>query len=111
MNISSLRARIRSLQRRMARPYAQLMIQRMSYDHCIQWVRVQADKRPTPSPQAFVRRVAKAGFRLPTFTAAVRYLERCASRRGAGPAPPPPRPPPLGLLSPGRHLKISIQTR
>ena len=87
MNLSSLRARVRSLRRRMARPYAQLMVQRMSYDHCIQWVRAQAEKRPTPSPQAFVRRVARAGFRLPTFTGAVRYLERCASRRQE------PRPP------------------
>ena len=81
MNISSLRARVRSLRRRMARPYAQLMVQRMADDFCTQWARAQAEKRSTPSPQAFVRRVAKAGFRLPTFTGAVRYLERCASRR------------------------------
>ncbi len=87
MNLSSLRARVRSLRRRMARPYAQLMIQRMSYDHCVQWVRAQAEKRPTPSPQAFVRRVAKAGFRLPTFTGTVRYLERCTSLRQE-PSPP-----------------------
>ncbi len=79
MTLSSLRARIRSLRRRLALPYAQLMVQRAAGDLCTEWACAQADKRPTPSPQAFVRRVAAAGFLLPTFSVAVRYLERCAS--------------------------------
>ena len=79
MTLSSLRARIRSLRRRLALPYAQLMVQRAAGDLCTQWARAQADKRPTPSPQGFIRRVAAAGFLLPTFSVAVRYLERCAS--------------------------------
>ena len=81
MNISSLRARVRSLRRRLALPYAQLMVQRAAGDLCTEWACAQADKRPTPSPQAFVRRVAAAGFLLPTFSVAARYLERCASIR------------------------------
>ena len=81
MNINSLRARVRSLRRRMALPYAHLMVQRMADDLCTQWACALADKRPTPSPQAFARGVAKAGFPLPTFTGTVRYLERCASHR------------------------------
>ena len=81
MNIASLRARVRSLRRRMARPYAQVMLQRQADDLCTQWAVAQADKQPTPSPQAFVRRVAAAGFRLSTFTGVVRYLERCAGLR------------------------------
>ena len=81
MNLSSLRARVRSLRRRMALPYAQVMVQREADDLCTQWAVAQADKRPTPSPQAFVRRVAQAGFHLPTFAAAARYLERCAGLR------------------------------
>ena len=87
MNLSSLRARVRSLRRRMALPYAQVMLQREADDLCTQWAVAQADKRPTPSPQAFVRRVAQAGFHLPTFGAAARYLERCASLRQE-PSPP-----------------------
>ena len=81
MNINSLRARVRSLRRRLALPYAQLMVQRSADDLCTQWACAQADKRPTPSPQAFVRRVAAAGFHLPTFIYAARYLERCAGLR------------------------------
>ncbi len=87
MNLSSLWARVRSLRRRMALPYAQVMLQREADDLCTQWACAQADKRPTPSPQAFVRRVAQAGFHLPTFAAAARYLERCASLRQE-PTPP-----------------------
>ena len=98
MNISSLRARIRSLRRKLALPYAQLMVQRAAGDLCT-GACAQADKRPTPSPQAFVRRVAHAGFLLPFSVAG--YLERCASLCQE---PSPERllriPPPLGRLSP-----------
>ncbi len=87
MNLSSLRARVRSLRRRMALAYAQVMVQRQADDLCTQWAVAQADKRPTPSPQAFVRRVAAAGFHLSTFTGVVRYLERCAGLRQK-PTPP-----------------------
>ncbi len=81
MNISSLQARVRSLRRQMALPYAQLMIQRMSNEVCDQWAVARALKRTLPSPWEFVRKVAKAGFRLPTFTSAVGYLEACNERR------------------------------
>ena len=111
MNINSLRARVRSLRRRLALPYAQLMVQRSADDLCTQWACAQADKRPTPSPQAFVRRVAAAGFHLPTFICAARYLERCAGLRrappGAQPAAPPARPPPLGRVSSRRHCHLT----
>ena len=102
MNISSLRARIRSLRRRLALPYAQLMVQRAAGDLCTQWACARADKRPTPSPQAFVRRVAAAGFLLPTFSRpsplppatlngaplSVRNPARSASFAPSSPGPP-----------------------
>ena len=87
MNLSSLQARVRSLRRKLGLPYAQLMVQRMADNLCSEWSRVQAENQPTPSPRAFVRQVAKAGFRLPTFTGTVRYLQRCALRRQE-PTPP-----------------------
>ena len=86
MNLSCLRARVRSLRRKLALPYAELMLRRASYQFCVQWACAQADRRPTPSPQAFVRQVARTGFRLPTFPRAVQYLESCASLR-RGPLP------------------------
>ena len=81
MNISSLQARVRALRRRLAEPYAQLMLQLQSEDMCDQWARARGDKQPVPSPWAFGIRVAKAGFHLWTFGYAMRYLERCASQR------------------------------
>ena len=79
MNISALQARVRSLRRKMALPYAQLMIQRMSDEICDQWANARGLKRPLPSAGEFVRKVAKSGFFLSTFTGAVHYLERCNS--------------------------------
>lgn len=81
MNLSSLQARVRSLRRKMALPYAQLMIQRMSDEICDQWANARGLKRTLPCPREFVRKVAKSGFFLPTYTGAVRYLERCNSSR------------------------------
>ena len=74
MNISQLRSRIRSLRRKLVRPRAQLLIQRLANEVCLEWVRAAADHNPLPDTNAFVRRVAKAGFRLSTFAAAARYL-------------------------------------
>ena len=81
MTLSSLRARIRTLRRKLARPYAQVIVQPMADDFCDEWARAQAERVPTPSAQSFVRRVADAGLRLKTFTAAAIYIERCAEER------------------------------
>ena len=112
MNVSSLQARVLSLRRKLALPYAQLMVQRMADNLCSEWSRAQAENRPTPSPQAFVCQVAKTGFRLPTFTGAVHYLERCALLQQE-PSPPlllcvllpwasTPRAPPEQLACPSK---------
>ena len=74
MNISQLQSRIRALRRKLVRPRAQLLIQRLADDLCLEWACGQADHKPLPDTNAFVRRVAKAGFRLSTFAAAARYL-------------------------------------
>lgn len=81
MNISSLQSRVRSLRRKMALPYAQLMIQRMTEEICDQWACANVLKRSLPSPREFVRKVADSGFLLGTFTSAVRYLEHCNNHR------------------------------
>lgn len=79
MNIDALRSRVRALQRKLALPRAQLILQRMADELCQQWSCAQVEGQPLPHPQAFVLQVAKAGFRLPSFLAVVRYLERCRS--------------------------------
>ena len=88
MTLSSLRARIRSLRRKLARPYAQVIVQPIADDFCVEWHCAQVNRVPTPSAQSFVRRVAQAGLRLKTFTAAAIYLEGCAAERRE---PSPPR--------------------
>ena len=79
MNISQLQSRVRALKRRLARPRAQLLIQRLAEEVCLEWSCAAADHKPLPDTNAFVRRVAKAGFRLSTFMAAARYLNNCRS--------------------------------
>ena len=79
MNISQLQSRIRALRRKLARPRARLLIQRLADEFCLESASAEADHKPLPETNAFVRRVAKAGFRLSTFTAAARYLNNCRS--------------------------------
>ena len=74
MNISQLQSHVRALRRKLVRPRAQLLIQRLADEVCLEWACAAADRKPLPDTNAFVRRVAKAGFRLSTFAAAARYL-------------------------------------
>ena len=76
MNISQLQSRVRALRRKLVRPRARLLIQRLADEVCLEWNRAEADHQPLPDTNAFVRRVAKAGLRLSTFMAAARYLNR-----------------------------------
>ena len=85
--INVLWSRVSALKRKLARPLAELRLQRMARELCLEWTCAQADRQPFPGPQTFVIRVAKAGYRLHTFTAVVRYLERCRAEN----QPPNPR--------------------
>ena len=84
MNISQLQSRVRALRRKLARPRAQLLIQHLADEVCLEWACAEAEHKPLPDTNAFVRRVAKAGFRLSTFAAAARYLN---SRRSVSRPP------------------------
>ena len=85
--INGLRSRVRALKRKLARPLAELHLQRMADELCLEWTCARADRQPFPNSQAFVIRVAGSGYRLHTFTAVVRYLERCRAQN----QPPDPR--------------------
>ena len=75
--LSALRARVRALQRKFARELAALRLRRLAEEHCRQSSEARADCQPPPGSHAFIRRVAAAGFRLPSFMAVHNYLERC----------------------------------
>ena len=59
----ALRARVRSLQRTLARELAVVRLRRLSEEFCIESSVVRANGQPAPQPHAFIQRVASAGFR------------------------------------------------
>ena len=72
----ALQARVRALQRILAKELAVVRLRRLSEDFCIESLVDQASGKPPPHPHVFIQRVASAGFRLPSFMAVHKYLER-----------------------------------
>ena len=97
--LSSLRVRVRSLQRKLARELALLRLRRLAEEHCLQSSVAQADRQPPPESHAFILRVAAAGFRLSTYMAAHKYLERAAPTTPAPPVAAPTTPSPTAKTS------------
>ena len=85
MNLSSdlrsIRSRINALERKMACALAQVKLERQSNELCEEWSCAQIEQQPLPDPHAFIQKVVKAGFQLPTFTAVFRYLNRCLAEK------------------------------
>ncbi len=77
MTLGQIKSEIRRLQRKLARPLAQVAIQRMSQELCDEWSSALHDKEPLPDAQPFIQRVVNAGFRVSTLTSAKRYLDEC----------------------------------
>ena len=75
--MAALRARVRALQRILARELAVVRLRRLSEEFCIESSVGQANGQSPTQPHAFIQRVASAGFRLPSFMAVHKYLERC----------------------------------
>ncbi len=73
----ALQARVRALQRILAKELAVVRLRRLSGEFCIESSVSQANGQPPPQPHVFIQRVASAGFRLPSFMAVHKYLERC----------------------------------
>ena len=73
----ALQARVRALQRILAKELAVVRLRRLSEEFCIESLVDQASGQPPSHPPVFIQRVASAGFRLPSFMAAHKYLERC----------------------------------
>ena len=108
--INALRARVRALQRKLARELAAYRLDLLSQDLCQRWFVAQSDHKPLPDIQHFIRRVIDAGYRLLPLGAANNYLLVC---RRKTPHPIPtrcskpssPRPgniPPVGPLADGK---------
>ena len=76
----ALQARVRALQRILAPELAVVRLRRLSEEFCIEPSVDQASGQPPSHPHVFIQRVTSAGFRLPSFMAVHRYLERCRDR-------------------------------
>ena len=124
--MNQIRSRINALRRKMALEISVVRLRPLADDFCLQWSVAVSDRKPPPDDQTFIRRVADAGFRLPTFMAAHRYLTRCLAenvvpRRRASPGRPSPlgrsprsccsfrRPP--SHAQPPKRLKRAIRRR
>ena len=79
MNLAALRSRVRALRRKLVLARAQVVLYRMAEEECLRWDCAQDAGKTPPEPHAFILRVVKAGFRLPSFTEVIRYLNRCRS--------------------------------
>ena len=75
--INALRARVRALQRKLARELAAYRLDLLSRDLCHRWFVAQSDQKPLPEIQPFIHRVIDAGYRLLPLAAANNYLQDC----------------------------------
>ena len=65
--MNQIRSRINALRRKMALEISVASLRPLADDFCLEWSVAQTDRKPPPDDHTFIRRVADAGFRLPTF--------------------------------------------
>ena len=75
--LSYIRSRINALRRKFALEISHNRLRPMVEDFCIQSYAAAMDRKPLPDGPAFLRKVADAGFRLPTYMAGHKYLAQC----------------------------------
>ena len=75
--INALWARVRALQRKLARELAAYRLDLLSRDLCHRWFVAQSGHKPLPEIQPFISRVIDAGYRLLPLGAANNYLLDC----------------------------------
>ncbi len=75
--LSQIRSRINALRRKFALEISVVRLEPVTDEFCYQWDRARAEGRPAPHWHSFIRKVGAAGYHLPTFVAAHKYLEKC----------------------------------
>ncbi len=79
--LSYIRSRINALRRKFALEISHNEIRTMVDDFCSESYYAAMARKPLPDQWDFFPKVAAAGWRLPTFTAAHAYLERCIAQK------------------------------
>ena len=76
-SLASIRRQVDALKRKFAPELAIIRLSRVANEITELWHIAIANKQPKPDPYACVRKVADAGFRLHTYMAFEKYLQRC----------------------------------
>ena len=79
-SLSEIRRQVDALRRRLAPELAVLRLHKLAKEFRFQWDTAIANHQPAPEPHPFILRIAGAGFRLNTFMALQKYLDRCRDR-------------------------------
>ena len=77
MSLSRIRNRIETLERKLALPLAAARLRPLAEEFCDEWDAARSEHKPLPEAHPFIQRIAGHGFRLPTWMALQKYLERC----------------------------------
>ena len=92
--IRSLQARVRALQRKYAPQLAFIRLRKLAEDHVLECEKARGEHKPQPETHRFTKKIVKAGFRLRTFAA----LHKCIDRFREKDAIPEPRDILLALI-------------
>ena len=74
--IRSLQARVRALQRKYAHQLAFIRLRKLAEDYTLECEKARTEHKPQPDTHTFIKKIAKAGFRLQTFMALHKCLDR-----------------------------------
>ncbi len=77
MSLRQIRNAVEALKRKFAPELAIIRLSRVANEITQLWHIAIANKQPKPEPYSCVRKVADAGFRLHTYMAFEKYLQRC----------------------------------
>ena len=91
MPLTQIRNRIQALQRRYALPLAVIRLRPYATQFCDQWAVARDSHQPLPETHPFIRKLADAGFRLPTFMYLHHHIKRHLSNNTC--------PNPKGIIS------------
>jgi len=75
--LSQIRRRVDALKRKYATDLTIIRLRPLAEEFCFLWTEAITDGNSPPDSYAFIRRIARQGFRLNTYVALHLYLERC----------------------------------
>ena len=89
--LSQIRRRVDALKRKYVSDLTVIKLRPLAEEYCLLWAEALSDGNAPPESYAFIRHIARQGFRLNTFTGLHLYLERC--REGGE------NPNPIGIIA------------